>query len=279
MIYLSDHLAEHIPKENAFEAVLRLDGKVFREHKHRRTFQAELGGKQFFIKIHGHTGWPEILKNVLRLRKPTLTSIPEWNAIKKLNELGVNTTPAVGYGTRGWNPARLQSFIFTIALEGMIHLDDLIKDWAGTTGSQQIRLKRAVIKELATIARTLHNNGVNHRDFYLCHFLLPEIDFLSYRKDQALNLHVIDLHRAQIRNKTPLRAIIKDLSSLLFSSFDAGFTSRDVIRFMRIYFGDAWRDWVKNRKVLLRYIRQKAIRLYQSEHGRYPKLPVSIASF
>lgn len=77
MIYLSDHLAEHLPKENTFDAVLHLDGKVFREHKHRRTFQTELGGRNYFIKIHGHTGWPEILKNVLRLRKPTLSSIPE----------------------------------------------------------------------------------------------------------------------------------------------------------------------------------------------------------
>ena len=59
-------------------------------------------------------------------------------------------------------------------------------------------LKRILAGKLGQIARKLHVNGINHRDFYLCHFLY-EVDSLDP------SLYLIDLHRAQLRNRTPLR--------------------------------------------------------------------------
>ena len=57
----------------------------------------------------------------------------------------------------------------------------------------------------------MHRAGVNHRDCYICHFLLH-----TDRPIQAsdLRLSVIDLHRAQVRDAVPRRWRDKDLAAL-----------------------------------------------------------------
>jgi len=281
ILELSEHLREHLPRggRGAFDAVLALEGETYRRHKHRHTFRCEIGGRDYFVKIHRHTGWREILKNVLRLRIPTLTARPEREAIRRLESLGVATVRAAGYGVRGRNPARLESFIITEALGGMMHLDDAAREWAGLAPARRRRRHRRAIRELAIIARAMHGDGLNHRDFYLNHFMLPRREWRAIGRDEPLDLHVIDLHRVQIRDRTPPRWIAKDLSGLLFSSFDAGLESRDALRFLRVYWGGAWRDRLRRERLYLRHIIRRAVRLYRSERGRRPRLPVGLASF
>jgi heptose I phosphotransferase len=48
-------------------------------------------------------------------------------------------------------------------------------------------------------------------------------------------LYVIDLHRAQLRRRTPRRWIVKDLAGLYFSAMDTGLTRNDRLRFIRAY--------------------------------------------
>ena len=79
------------------------------------------------------------------------------------------------------------------------------------------------------MTRVMHQNGINHRDFYICHFLL------DHTKLDAMQLYLIDLHRAKCRKKTGKRWLIKDLAGLYFSSLDIGLTQRDLLRFMREY--------------------------------------------
>jgi heptose I phosphotransferase len=80
----------------------------------------------------------------------------------------------------------------------------------------------------------LHRGGVCHRDFYLCHFLMPK-DCLDPASDQAFELFVIDLHRALIKSSLGLRWTIKDVSGLLYSAMDIGLTQRDFFRFIKTY--------------------------------------------
>src|SRR5690606_40875569 len=52
-------------------------------------------------------------------------------------------------------------------------------------------------------------SGVNHRDCYICHFLLHTDKAVD---PDDLRLSVIDLHRAQVRDATPRRWRDKDLA-------------------------------------------------------------------
>lgn len=240
-------------KTNVFNKIMLLKGKVYRELENRCTQRIQLHDKPYFIKQHFGVGWKEIFKNLFQLRWPVLSANNEFKAIQLLKNLNIPTLEMVGFGLKGINPARRRSFLITRELPPFITLEDLCKDWRIKPPS--FSFKYDLIKEVARIARILHKNGINHRDFYICHFLL---DLIQYNNNKALfskehsmaglktyfeknnlrrfvKLYLIDLHRAQIRKATPERWIIKDLAGLYFSSKNIGLTKRDLWRFIKHY--------------------------------------------
>lgn len=252
-----------------FVAVEQLEGEVFRELEARRTLRTKLAGHAYFVKIHRGVGWAEILKNLLSLRLPVLGAANEWQAIRRLDELGVDTMRAVAFGQRGRNPATQHSFIVTEELAPTISLEDFCRDWP--TSPPQPALKRALIGRVADMAGRMHRGGVNHRDFYICHFLL-HLD--PAPTAQALKLSVIDLHRAQVREKTPKRWRDKDLASLYFSALDIGLTRRDILRFLRMYFVRPLREVLRDEADLLAELSREADRLHRRFVRKYAR-PVS----
>lgn len=278
MLELSDHLKQHLPPGREFETILAMRGEMYREHKNRRTMRVEIGARGYFLKIHRPTSWREILKNALRGRWPVLTAETEWRAIKRLEELGIPTTPVAGCGIRGLWPGGLQSFLLTEALPNMAHLSDLPTAFNRLPNRQRSLLHRAMIKSVADIAHRLHSHGLNHRDFYLCHFMVADREWFRWSPCDDLKVHLIDLHRLQIRGATPRRWAIKDISGLLYSSLDAGLSSRDFIRFLEGYWHEPWRrtwnDTTRWRRIVLR----RAVSLYRAEHGKPPRLPDGLAN-
>lgn len=212
-----------------FAEIMQFRGEVFRELEGRRTQRIKLRGQDYFIKQHFGIGWKEIFKNLLQGRLPIISAKNEWLALDKLKRLKILAPEVVGYGLQGNNPSSMQSFIMTRELPKYISLEDFCKHWQQCPPS--FTMKSQLIKEVARIARVLHTNGINHRDFYICHFLF-DVDALLHSK---VKLYLIDLHRAGIRARVPLRWIIKDLAGLYFSSKDIGLTKRDILRFIREY--------------------------------------------
>ena len=171
-IKLDAELARHFPGDTAFDELMDSEGEKFRHVKTRRTLKIERGGKNYFIKMHRAIGWREVWKNWLGFRRPVTSARMEWEAIDRLETLGVPTVNVVGRGIRGKAPAHEESFVVTEALEDMISLEHLTQNWGELPAGQRIALKRELVCQVATIARTIHRNGLNHRDFYLCHFLV-----------------------------------------------------------------------------------------------------------
>lgn len=212
----------------------QLQGEIFRALEARKTLRFSLLDKSYFIKIHRGVGWFEIIENLIRLRLPVLGAENEYLAIKKLEQLNIDTMHIAGYGIKGHNPARQQSFIITDDLINTISLEDFCLQWKEHI--PDFELKYNLISKLAHISRTLHQNGINHRDYYICHFLLDVGDINNIKLDyKHLKISLIDLHRAQLRHKTPERWIAKDIASLYFSAMDIGLTRRDFYRFMKQY--------------------------------------------
>lgn len=250
--------------QDAFAAVDRLEGEVFRELDGRRTFRTEVEGRGYFVKIHRGVGWGEIVKNLVSLRLPVLGAGNEWRAIRRLEELGVDTMRAVAYGRRGANPAREHSFIVTEELAPTISLEDFCRDWS--TQPPAPALKRALIRRVAAMVGAMHRGGVNHRDCYLCHFLL-HLD--PAPTAVALKLSVIDLHRAQIRGQTPRRWRDKDLAGLYFSALEIGLTQRDRLRFLRDYFGRPLREVLRDEQALIAHLNAEGERLLAKYRRKY----------
>ncbi|HCL78321.1 lipopolysaccharide core heptose(I) kinase RfaP [Stutzerimonas nitrititolerans] len=241
----------------AFVEVERLEGQVYRELEGRRTLRTEVDGRGYFVKIHRGIGWGEIAKNLLTAKAPVLGAGQEWRAIQRLHEVGVPTMTAVAYGERGSNPATQHSFIITEELAPTISLEDFAANWLEQPPAPT--LKRALIAEVAQMAGTMHRAGVNHRDFYICHFLL-HTDKAVTADDFRLSL--IDLHRAQTRAATPRRWRNKDLAGLYFSALNIGLTRRDKLRFLRGYFQRPLREILREEASLLAWLERKADKLY-----------------
>jgi len=239
-----------------FDAVEALRGEVFRELEGRRTLRVDVDGRGYFVKIHRGVGWREIVKNLASARLPVLGARNEWRAIAHLTRLGIATMKAVAYGERGANPATRHSFIVTEELAPTVSLEDFCRDWPRRPPA--FALKQALIVRVADVARGMHASGMNHRDFYICHFLL-HLD--PAPTPAALRLSLIDLHRAQIRARTPRRWRDKDLASLYFSALDIGLTARDKLRFLRRYFDRPLRDVLRDEAALLARLETRASQL------------------
>ncbi|MGK9046203.1 lipopolysaccharide core heptose(I) kinase RfaP [Stutzerimonas chloritidismutans] len=244
--------------EDPFVEVERLDGQVYRELEGRRTLRTEVDGRGYFVKIHRGIGWSEIAKNLLTAKAPVLGAGQEWRAIQRLHEVGVPTMTAVAYGERGANPASQHSFIITEELAPTVSLEDFTANWREQPPAPA--LKRALIAEVARMAGTMHRAGINHRDFYICHFLL-HTDKPVTASDFRLSL--IDLHRAQTRSQTPRRWRDKDLAGLYFSALEIGLTRGDKLRFLREYFQRPLREILRDEATLLAWLEGKAERLYR----------------
>lgn len=265
VVILRDELIDTWNGQDVFSLMENMQGKIAREMKDRQTLRFEIAGHGYYRKWHRGVGWREIIKNYLQLRLPVLGASNEWNALNKLRALAIPSLIPLAYGLRGKNPARQQSFIVTRELTEVIQLDHFFEQH-----SVGIKAKHCILAGVAAIARELHGTGINHRDFYLCHFML-KTQFIA---DQSLTpeIYLVDLHRAQLRPQVPERWLVKDLGGLLFSSLNLNFTRRDYLRFIRVYFAQELRSVLIERKGFLEKIILRASATYRRDFGHDPLL-------
>jgi UDP-glucose:(heptosyl)LPS alpha-1,3-glucosyltransferase len=251
---LNLQLQERFSNGTVFEFIKQIQGVSVRKMSDRETIRFVNGDKTYYLKRHFGVGWWEIAKNLLQLRLPVLGAANEWKALRKLSALDIPSLQAVAYGIDGRNPARQESFIVTDELSDVVQLDHFLQNHS--LGIQQ---KVSLIQKVAHIAREIHAAGINHRDFYLCHFMLKQPwDFVSEPQ-----VFIIDLHRAQIRPKVPKRWLVKDLAGLYFSSMSLHISFRDGLRFLRFYYQQPLIEIFKKHQTLLSKVEAKAKRLYK----------------
>jgi len=229
VLYMPPEIRAMFGDGDVFRQVMALRGEIFRDVPGRRTLRFEANGASYFVKLHHGVGWREIFKNLSSLRLPILSAATEARAINRLDEIGIPTTPLVAYGCRGCDPASLQSFIITRDLGDIVSLETLCADWPSHPPAPAF--KRKLIRAVAETARKFHGNGMNHRDFYICHLCLDKAQLAAGR----IHLYLIDLHRVGIRNEIRSADRMKDIAALYFSAMDIGLTQRDYFRFLKIY--------------------------------------------
>lgn len=283
MTYLRDDL-KNLFSERSVTEFLAIDGETIKQEvASRRTYRFERDGRAFFIKAHFGVGWREIFKNLLLLKRPVLGAENEWRAIKRFAqpEVGIETMSLAAYGKQGCNPAGQKSFIMTDALDEAIDLESWLPkldQWSNQ--SERLILKRAIIRRLGDIGRRLHENGMNHRDFYLCHFRLEMSQATPLPDPNNLHIYLMDLHRVEQYEKLPERWAVKDIAGLLFSAlFDTKgiiLNRSDIIRFVEAYTGQRWRDVIASRRDFWLKVLQRIMRTYKKDKGEAPPLPACL---
>ncbi|MBL4674260.1 MAG: lipopolysaccharide core heptose(I) kinase RfaP [Arenicella sp.] len=266
-LYITNELRQSLKGEDSFYQMMNIEGKVYREALGRRTLRFTRGNKDYFLKMHTGVGWGEIVKNLTYLRAPVVGALNEWHGVHRLKDLEIDTMTVAAYGIRGSNPATKHSFIVTEALPTETSLEDFCGEWAENPPRtlKQVRLKRWILNKVVETARVIHENGANHRDFYLCHFLLDAHFEADDRVSLESKLYLIDLHRIQMRRKTPERWAVKDIAGLYYSSKDIGLTKRDLLRFMKLYRDKPLREILRTEASFWRKVESRGNKLYESE--------------
>ena len=145
---------------------------------------------------------------------------------------------------------RQESFLMTEELTGYQSLERFLQEYfPPPLPLEKIIEKRALIKELAGIAKRMHNAGLNHRDFYCCHI------FIRQSEDGRREWRVLDLQRVDRRRWFRRHWIIKDLAALNYSASPQIITKNDRMRFL-IYYMDGMDKVRKNLPFIHQVIRK-----------------------
>jgi heptose I phosphotransferase len=227
-----NNIKPYLKAGNIFNTIMTVQGRVFRSVKGRKTLQIELSGNRYFIKQHFGVGWAEILKNLIVFRKPIIGAKTEKEAIQALDQIGIPTTPLIAFGEQGFNPANKQSFLITRDLGNIVSLEDFCRDWKEHPPNNKLR--QQIVIAVVTLAKKLHQAGLIHRDFYLCHLCL-DADLLQKGE---IKLYLIDLHRMLMNQSIGGKGTMKDIAALYFSAMDVGLSPKDIELFQQNYCQD-----------------------------------------
>jgi len=155
---------------------------------------------------------------------------PPPGRVERENHLRVSSLgiPVPEVVAAGWGPAG--SFVATAEVRGGIPLDSFLEGKLSlAVGREELRRKREILKALSGLVRALHDAGLCHRDFYLCHVLIvPEA---------GDSLTLIDLQRVKKAFPFKRRWVIKDLASLNYSARGSFVSGTDRLRFLKLYAG------------------------------------------
>ncbi len=269
MIYIAPQYQNFFAAYKNIDDFLAIDIDIARDFKNRKTGRFEIAGQGFYIKKHFPAGFKAVLDEILHCRKPHIGAGYEKTALEKLHSLNIKTMEFVAFGYTGKFWPSQKSFLVTKELQAVESLEDTCRHWP--TQKPDPHFKRKLIDAIAHIARTSHQNGINHRDFYICHFLL---DTSSGPQAYIRNpqLYLIDLHRAQIRDAIPFRWLVKDIGGLYFSSLDLPLTKSDYCRFIKKYTQKKLRICFTQDKTFWQAVSQRAVKTYKRDFGRQPAM-------
>lgn len=205
--------------------------KKVRDDRYTVSVKLQRDGRDVkaYLKRSSYSWLANLLKALRKFTRQRGSLVHEFLNLVKLREIGVpSITPvAAGKRTRGLH---CESFILTEDLGPTQKLEDYIpQKFDQPFAKEQAKLKKLLLEKIAGITRLMHQGGVNHRDYYLCHLhILPEAQPWP-------TLFVIDLNRADRRKHMRQRWIVKDLAALNYSAPEAVFSQAERLRFLKMY--------------------------------------------
>lgn len=192
----------------------------------RQTFKIQAAdGTVLYIKRYTNPA-ADRFWDLLGARRFPSPASREYTVLLRLAELEIPAPqPAACLEEISGRRVRRAALV-TLSLPPAVNLETLAR---GNTLNP--RRRAALARNLGQLTRTMHEGGVNHRDFYFVHLLVDSDD----------RIHVTDLNRADIRQRVGRRWRVKDLGALLQSA-PPEVTLSEKVRFARAYLASPLRQ-------------------------------------
>ena len=202
----------------------------------RRVFVDDRQELSVYLKRHYQLPrWKGVLATLFP-NQAWSPGLQEWQHLKWASLQGIPVPRPVAAGQTVGPWFQLQGFLAIEELHGMLPLHEAIPLAAiRIEPAKFARWKRGLVGELARLARELHHRKVFHKDFYFCHFYIPEGFTRSTPESWTGRVVMIDLHRLARHPVMGTWWQAKDIAQLLYSSDVPGITARDRVRFWKLY--------------------------------------------
>lgn len=169
------------------------------------------------------------LSQLIAQRRPGGPARAEADYIRRLGNIGIATMRGVAMGLQMRGALQERSFFLTEEVPGE-SLEKLAQRcMTDPSAIPTARDRHEIIRQLALVARRLHEHDYFHRDLYVCHV------FMCRGADGSIALRLIDLARMIERPAMRQRWVIKDLAALEYSSPRPLVTRADRLRFLYYY--------------------------------------------
>jgi heptose I phosphotransferase len=205
-------------------------GEVLKRKRNRSITRLVLGEGEERIPLYLKRHRP-LLRDRFPFPFRRSSAMREWEGIRRVREAGILTMEPVAFGERRRFGMEMGSFTLTRGVEGGERLEDLLpRRFTPPVPARRVAEKRALIRSISLLVRSLHGAGLHHRDLYLCHV------FLRAGPEEG-SLLLIDLQRVGARARDANRWVVKDLAALQYSAPPEIVTRSDRVRFLKGYLG------------------------------------------
>ncbi|MFB0525055.1 MAG: lipopolysaccharide kinase InaA family protein, partial [Phycisphaerae bacterium] len=212
-----------------------------------------------FLKRYDRPSILVQLRNWLSHRSRKSCSFLEFEQTSELAAVGINTPKIVSYGQQWGTFFEKRSFIVTEKIPNAESLErGLPNFFTGPATTENLKLSRDFITQLAGFVKKFHEINFRHRDLYLSHIFY----------DDKGKFHLIDLARVFKPAVLHQRFRIKDIAQLHYSAPAKYFSNTARLRF---YFEYTGRDKLTNKdKAFIHKVVNKAKRMarHDLKHGR-----------
>jgi hypothetical protein len=212
----------------AFQGDKNLSKANLAPHRSRIEFQIDTPPTTLFLKRYDNSPVIAQLKNWISSKKRVSSGFAEYEAMRNLTSLGINTPKVVAWGQSQGLLFEKRSFIITEKVPQGESIEKRLPDcFNNYTSPENLKLRRQFIARLASFIKKFHDTGFRHRDLYFSHIFLTA----------GGQFYLIDLARAFRPAVFGERYRVKDLAELNYSAPIQYFSNTDRMRFYISYTG------------------------------------------
>jgi hypothetical protein len=226
-------------------------------HRSRIEFQIDVPPTTLFLKRYDHPPFIAQFKNWISAKKLVSFGFAEYEAMNKLNALGIKTPKVVAWGQSRGLFFENRSFIITEKVpQGESIERRLPAFFDNAVSPENLKLRRQFISRLAGFIKKFHETDYRHRDLYFSHiFLTADGQF-----------YLIDLARAFKPTIFSERYRVKDLAELNYSAPTRLFLNTDRMRFYITYADN--KKLTAQDKTLIRKVIRKTGRIARHDNKK-----------